>query len=258
MGPVLLCAGIVFVLIGVAMVMSQGGLNRTDGGDSAADEPLRPIEGRARSSPGLTQRSGPRPNPTPTYFSRQADSMRDKFLKAQLGQTITFNHPERGAVTGKILGSIEYTELWQRTNAPSEPWIATGNSFAAHWLGSQLVYEWQSRLYVLDEYQPLSDADIQQSFMPYAKRFAQSNQQAQVSFAWPPASWTIADIGKFRVARAEGDGLRLSVGAVGRFIHCNGADRRALVVEDYQSGQGGQDTAWIGYTLNWEDVQKIG
>ena len=183
--------------------------------------------------------------------------MNAQFFNAKLGQTITFNHPQRGGVTGKILGSITYTELWQRVNSPSEPWVPTGNSFVAHWLGNQLLYEWQSRLYVLDEYQPLSDQDIQQSFLPYAKRFAQSNQSAQISFAWPPASWTIVDIGKFRVARAEGEGLRLNVGAEGRFIHATGADQRALVVEDYQTGQGGQDTAWIGYVLSWPDIQKI-
>ena len=57
--------------------------------------------------------------------------------------------------------------------------------------------------------------------------------------------------------RAEGSGLRLSPGAVGRFIHAMGADNRALVVEDYQSGSGGQDTAWIGWQVMWEDI-KIG
>ncbi|MCC7361088.1 MAG: hypothetical protein IT317_16510 [Anaerolineales bacterium] len=248
MGPILLCAGVVFVLIGVAMVVSQGGSRQT-----AADEAPRP-----RSASGQRQRRDSPPDLAPITFTRQADSMQAQFFHAKLGQSITFNHPERGGVTGQILGTIEYAELWQRRKAPSEPWTPTGNSFAAHWLGSQLLYEWQGRLYVLDEYQPLSDAEVQQSFLPYAKRFAQSNQTAQVSFAWPPASWTIADIGKFRVTRAEGQGLRLNAGAEGRFIHCKGADRRALVVEDYQAGQGGQDTAWIGYTLNWEDIQKIG
>lgn len=183
--------------------------------------------------------------------------MSDKFASARLGQTIVFQHPQRGGITGQIVGTIAYTELWQRQNSPSEPWVPTGNTFTAHWLGSQLLYAWQSRLYVLDEYQPLSDQDIQQSFMPHAKRYAQSNQSAQVTFAWPPASWTITDIGKFRVARVEGSGLRLNLAAEGRFIHAAGADRRALVVEDYQSGQGGQDTAWIGYELTWADLTSI-
>jgi len=44
---------------------------------------------------------------------------------------------------------------------------------------------------------------------------------------------------------------------VGRFIHASGADNRALVVEDYQSGSGGQDTAWTGWSIAWEDVSRI-
>ena len=183
--------------------------------------------------------------------------MRDRFFNAQIGQNITVTHPQRGGLTGKILGSIRYTELWQRVNSPSEPWVPTGNEFAAHWLGNFMLYEWQERVYLLDEYDPLSDQDIQTSFLPYAKQFAQSNQTAKVSFAWPPASWTIVDIGKFAVARAEGDGLRLNQGAGGRFIHASGADNRALVVEDYQSGSGGKDTAWTGWQITWDDVKSI-
>ena len=223
MGPILLCVGVVFVLIGVAMVVGQGGMNPTENTldereARAADDALASIS--ASASPrraGPPRRATPVIKTPPPVIQRQGNSMNDQFFNARLGQTITFNHPQSGGVTGKILGSIEYTELWQRVTQPSEPWVPTGNSFRAHWLGSQLLYEWQSRLYVLDEYQPLSDTDIQQSFMPYAKRYAQSNQSAQVTFAWPPASWTIADIGKFRVARAEGEGLRLNVGAEGRF-----------------------------------------
>jgi|GEM_PF-681079 len=268
MGPIILCVGVVFVLVGVAMVMGQGGLHPTDSTlDAEAArreaEALAPISAgpnsasRRRAVPARTS-TPPPANKPPASVVRPGNSLNDQFFRAKLGQTITFNHPQRGGVTGKILGTIEYVELWQRVNKSSEPWVPTGNSFAAHWLGSQLLYEWQSRLYVLDEYQPLSDTDIQQSFMPYAKRYAQSNQSAQVTFAWPPASWTIVDIGKFRVARAEGEGLRLKVGAEGRFIHASGADHRALVVEDYQTGQGGQDTAWIGSDLSWEDIQRIG
>lgn len=184
--------------------------------------------------------------------------MQDRYFNAKLGQAVVFEHPQRGAITGKILGSIHYTELWQRANSASEPWVPTGNTFAAHWFGSYLLYEWQSRLYVLDEYEAVSDSDIQTNFLPYAKRFAQSDQTAQVTFAWPPASWTIVDIGKFQVAKADGAGLRLSLGAIGRFIHARGADNRALVVEDYQSGSGGQDTAWTGWELEWPAVTKVG
>lgn len=261
LGPFLMCLGVLFLLIGVIVATLGGGgaVTAVDANDAP------PQEDHARwptSSPSparpLTRRAAPaRPKPAPMLTTRSGESMQAKFFNARLGQNITYTHPRRGAVTGKILGSIRYTELWQRVNSPSEPWAPTGNTFAAHWLGNCMLYEWQTRLYVLDEYQPLSDQEINTSFLPYAKRFAQSDQTAQVSFAWPPASWTIVDIGRFEVARAEGDGLRLNQGAIGRFIHSRGADQRALVVEDYQSGQGGQDTAWIGYELEWPALTAI-
>ncbi len=184
--------------------------------------------------------------------------MQDKFFNARLGQTVVVNHPQRGPLTGQSLGVIRYIELWQRVTSPSEPWVPTGNQYAAHWMGNWMLYEWQGRLYLLDEAVALSDQEIQQQFLPYAKQFAQSNQTAKITFAWPPATWTIADIGKFRVERAEGQGLRLTQGAEGRFIHATGADNRALVVEDYQSGGGGQDTAWIGWQIDWEAISRIG
>jgi hypothetical protein len=180
------------------------------------------------------------------------------FQRARIGQTITVNHPQRGAITGKILATIRYTELWQRVKSSSEPWVPTGNQFTAHWLGNFMLYEWKENFWLLDQYDPLTDKDIATNFMPYAKRFGESNESADVYFAYPPASWKVTDIGKFSVQSAEGTGLRLTKGAVGRFIHASGDGGRALVVEDYQSGQGGQDTAWIGYQITWEDIQKIG
>jgi len=180
------------------------------------------------------------------------------FERARLGQNITVNHPKRGPITGKILGTIRYVELWQRVKSPNEPWVPTGNQFTAHWLGNFMIYEWKSNLWLLDEYDALTDKDIATSFMPYAKRFGESNETAEVIFAYPPASWKITDIGKFSVQSVEGTGLRLNTGAVGRFIHCSGDGGRALVVEDYQTGSGGQDTAWIGYSINWDAIQKVG
>jgi hypothetical protein len=180
------------------------------------------------------------------------------FQRARLGQTITVNHPKRGPITGKILGTIRYTELWQRVKAPNEPWVPTGNLFTAHWLGNFMIYEWKDSVWLLDEYDALTDQDIATNFLPYAKRYGESNETADVYFAYPPATWKITDIGKFSVQAAEGSGLRLNVGAVGRFIHGSGDGGRALVVEDYQSGGGGQDTAWIGYALNWKDIQRVG
>jgi hypothetical protein len=112
-------------------------------------------------------------------------------------------------------------------------------------------------LYLFDEAQDLNDQQINTSFLPAAKQFGQSNQTAQVTFAWPPFTWTMVDIGRFGVSRAEGEGLRLSVGAQGRFIHAGGEDNRALAVEDYQSGSGGLDTVWMGWKITWDAVKKI-
>jgi hypothetical protein len=184
--------------------------------------------------------------------------MQGKYASARLGQNITVKHPERGDMTGKILGLIRYIELWQTGAGPSAPWVPTGNTYSAYWLGNFMIYHWQDRLYLLDGYEPLTDQDIQNSLMPHAKKFAQSNQTANVVFAWPPATWTMVDIGKFSVQATEGAGLRLNTGAIGRFIHARSSDGRALVVEDYQSGGGGQDTAYTGWEINWDALSKIG
>jgi len=256
-GP-LMCLGFLFFLIGGVMYLTRQQPASGQVGPGRSVPPIR------RGAPGY-QKPGivpPRNSKVvktpPSTVQRTGNTMRDRFFNAQIGQNITVVHPQRGSITGKIIGSIRYTELWQRVNSPSEPWVPTGNEYAAHWLGNFMIYEWQDRLCLLDEYEALSDKDIQTSFLPYAKKFAQSDQTAHVTFAWPPASWTIVDIGKFEVARAEGDGLRLRQGAVGRFIHASGADNRALVVEDYQSGSGGQDTAWSGWSITWEDVKNVG
>lgn len=187
-----------------------------------------------------------------------ATGIRGDFERARIGQNITVNHPQRGTITGKILGTIRYTELWQRVKSPSEPWVPTGNQFTAHWLGNFMIYSWKEDLFLFDQYEALTDKDIATHFAPYAKRYGESNETADVYFAFPPASWKMTDIGKFTVQSAEGTGLRLSTGAMGRFIHGSGDGGRALVVEDYQSGSGGQDTAWIGYSITWEDIKKVG
>lgn len=183
------------------------------------------------------------------------DDARSRFHAARVGQYITALHPVNGQFTKKIVGSIEYDELWQRRKDPNEPWVPTGNQFAAHWLGDMLIYEWKEQLILLDQFDALTDQVVAQNFLPYAKQFGASDETATVQFTYPPATWTITDIGKFRVASVNGTGLRLSAGAIGRFIHASAYDNRALVVEDYQSGSGGQDTAWIGYSIKWDDVQ---
>ena len=273
-GSSLICLSFLCFLIGGVMFLTRGaqtaaahraGLLAPGEGPTAREAiPLglgsvqQSIEARAKRMHDATLAANASHAAMKPPPSKTDNPMRDKFLNARLGQTIVVQHPQRGQLTGQILGSIRYTELWQRTNSPSEPWVPTGNEYAAHWMGNWMLYEWQGRLYLFDEYDALSDQDIQAKFLPFAKQFAQSNQTAKVTFAYPPASWTMADIGKFTVAHAEGSGLRLNQGATGRFIHCTGADNRALVVEDYQSGSGGQDTAWIGWQIEWSDVVKIG
>jgi hypothetical protein len=183
--------------------------------------------------------------------------MRDQVFNARPGQTAVFRHPKRGEITATILGVIHYAELWQTARGPNAPWVPTGNTFVALWLGDYMLYEWQGRLYLFDEGQDLTEQQINTSFLPYARQFAQGNQAAQVTFAWPPLTWTMVDIGRFAADRVEGSGLRLNAGAQGRFIHAAGEDRRALVVEDYQSGGGGQDTVWIGWQITWDDVVAV-
>jgi hypothetical protein len=207
-----------------------------------------------KNRPPKQRRVMPEVNPGGTAM---ASGIRGDFQRAGIGQDITVNHPRRGPITGKIIGSIRYTELWQRVKSPSEPWAPTGNQYTAHWLGNFMIYEWKEGLFLLDEYEALTDKDIATHFAPYAKRYGESNETADVYFAFPPASWKITDIGKFNVASVEGSGLRLNQNATGRFIHASGDGGRALVVEDYQSGSGGQDTAWIGYSITWDEVKKI-
>jgi hypothetical protein len=244
----LIVLGGLMVLAGVALVSA---------GRRFADEP-EPV--RRTPSPA-------RPEPARRAVPEREVAMREptsgkpgEFAQARIGQTITYKHPERGGLTGKILGTVKYVELWQRRKAPNEPWVPTGNVFTAHWLGDTLLYEWKGGIWLLDSYDQLTDAEIKSTFLPPAQRFGQSDETEAVSFAYPPASWTITDIGKFRVDRAEGQGLRLSAGATGRFIHSRGNtgnEGRTLVVEDYQDGVGGQDTAWRGWKITWEDMLSI-
>ncbi len=175
----------------------------------------------------------------------------------KVGERIYTNHPIKGELMSHVLGRILYAELWQTTRGPQSPWVPTGKEFAGFWLeGGMFLLNWQNRFYLLDESEQLSDADIQRNFMPYARQFGQSDQTADVYFDYPPAVWHIDDIGKFRVEQTEGVGLVSRAGAIGRFIHASGDGGRALVVEDYEGGGSGQDTAWTGYTIQEADIKQ--
>jgi hypothetical protein len=241
-----------FVLIvsGMLMILAGIGIIRRGRGSRADIPPATSVRRPVLASPQRRLEMG---------SGQPAQS--HEFQHAGLGATVRYRHPERGELAGRISGTIEYAELWQRRRGAQEPWVATGNIFPAHWLGDTLLYSWKGVLWLLDSYDPLSDADIQRHFLPHAQTFARSDQTAEVFFAYPPASWKMTDIGKFEVRRADGQGLRLQPGAFGRFIHAQGNtgnEGRALVVEDYQEGSGGMDTAWLGWKISWDDMIDIG
>jgi hypothetical protein len=240
-GSTLLCASFACFLIGLALFLTRGA----------------PAAARVISTAAPRRARAPAARPTPTAQGT-GSMMHNKLANARVGQSATFRHPKRGDITAKISGLIRYTELWQTGSGANAPWAPTGNTFIALWMGDYMLYGWQDRLYLFDEGQDLTDQQINTSFLPYAKQFAQSNQTEKVTFAWPPATWTILDIGKYAVASAEGEGLRLNAGAQGRFIHATSDDKRVLVVEDYQSGGGGKDTVWLGWQITWDDVKRIG
>lgn len=178
-----------------------------------------------------------------------------KLTGINVGQRIKVPHPVKGELTVHVLGRILYNELWQQSRSAQSPWVTTGNRFAGFWLdGEMLLLNWLNRFYLLDTNDPLSDTDIARDFAPHAKKFAQSDQTANVFFAYPPASWKIDDIGKFQIESVEGATLHARAGAIGRFIHASGDGGRALVVEDYEGGSG-EDCAWIGYLLKEEDIK---
>lgn len=218
-----------------------------------------PVYPQGRSPiPQPPQRSAPQaPAPAASFGGEAMIGKPQKLDWIRVGDRIYVNHPVKGEVMVHVLGRILYVELWQRTRGPQSPWVPTGNAFAGFWLeGNILLLNWQTRIYLLDESAQLSDPEIQRDFAPHAKKFAQSDQTAEVFFAYPPAMWKIEDIGKFRVDEVEGEGFRLRPGAVGRFIHASGHENRALVLEDYEGGGGGEDTVWTGYMIGEDAVRK--
>ncbi len=173
--------------------------------------------------------------------------------QVQVGGRIRVRHPVQGELNVHVMGRVVYDELWQARRGAQVPWTPTGNAFSAFWLETNLLLlNWQNRYYLLDEVTMISGAEIQRYFAPHARKFAESDQTADVYFAYPPASWHIDDIGKFSIRGVDGEGLRHVPGSVGRFIHCSGDGKRALVLEDYETG--GQDVVWTGYQINEEDI----
>lgn len=172
-----------------------------------------------------------------------------------VGNRVRITHPTRGELTLHVLGRVRFNELWQQRRGAEVPWVPTGHDYFGYWCEQDiLLLNWQTRYYVLDERDMISDVDIQRHFAERAREFGQSDQKADVYVAYPPTSWHLDDIGRFRVAEITGQAPRFVQGAEGRFIHGSSSDRRALVVEDYIGG-GGQDSAWIGVVIDAIDVK---
>jgi hypothetical protein len=217
---------------------------------SASATPASPIGARTQSL---------RPTPpisTPPAAPSRGVSMAPSSLdNIRVGERIRVRHPVQGELTVYVMGQVVFEELWQQQRSPQAPWVPTGSLFRGFWLETNLLLlNWQNRYYLLDEATAISDPEIQRDFAPHAKKFAQSDQTADVYFAYPPASWHIDDIGKFRVRSVDGEGLRSVPGATGRFVHASGDGQRALVLEDYEGG-GAQDMVWTGYQINKDDIQ---
>lgn len=177
------------------------------------------------------------------------------FGDIQVGQSVRVTHPQKGVLTLKVLRRLYYGELWQEHMGPNVPWTTTGTYFVGLTLDHDtFLLNWQSRFFLLESHSPLTDMEINQGFAPYARQFAASNQTADVHFKYAGANWRIDDIGKFRIEYCDGDGVQISPGSVGRFIHASN-DKAVLVVEDYQSGgSGGLDTLWQGVGIKQTDV----
>jgi hypothetical protein len=247
-----LCAfslAVLFFLIGVVTMLSP----------DPAQQPLRAGATPTPLTP-VSRMAGPIPNRTPAAMNSPlggapVNGTLQKLDWIKVNDRITVPHPVKGALTEHVLGRILFTELWQTASGPQNPWVPTGNSFAGFWLdGEMLLLNWQNRFYLLDEHAEVSDPEIQRDFLPHARKFAQSNQTADVYFAYPPASWHIDDIGKFTIASVEGAALNHRAGAAGRFIHASGDGGRALVLDDFESGA--QDMVWTGYLLQEAQIQK--
>lgn len=247
MGLCLFSLAVVFFLIGLVQLFSPVSLTPLQVRRPARRTAV-PRPGAAR---GVSEAMGVTSSSTGSMVNNTP-----KFDWIEVGKRIHIRHPVKGDLQAHVSGQITFAELWQRAKDPQSPWVPSGNLYTGSWLeGDLFLLSWQNRLYVLDEAVELSDVEIQRDFLPHARKFSQSDQTADVYFAYPPAMWHIDDIGRFRVEQIEGEGLRYQIGGIGRFIHASGDGGRALVVEDFRGGDG-QDIAWIGYQIAEEDIRR--
>lgn len=157
----------------------------------------------------------------------------------------------------QVLGRALIAELWQARRGPDVPWTFTGNLYAGFALrGVQPAYllNWQNRFYLFDRSRKVNDQDIQRHFLPYARLFGQRDQLERVEFEYDGRRWQIIDIGRCQVIFTEGEGLHMQRGAEARFLYAQSGDL-CLLVEDYRFGGAAQDTVWIGYVLQEDDIR---
>jgi hypothetical protein len=232
--------GLVFAFIGLVTLLAP---------EPGARQPYPAVPSRPR------QGSASQPfQPQQSISTGGAMTGTPSLSQVQVGSRIRVRHPVQGELTVYVMGQVVYDELWQARREPQVPWTPTGNAFSGFWLETNLfLLNWQNRYYLLDEVTALSGAEIERYFTPHARKFAQSDQTADVYFAYPPASWHIDEIGKFSIRAVEGEGLRSIPGTTGRFIHCSGDGRRALVLEDYEGA--GQDVVWTGFQIEADDIK---
>lgn len=241
MGGCIIGIGFIFLVIGVVVLVASRKQDQpTTAGQSTA------YQNRAASTPASVF--------TPASAGNTSVSLAELAV-IKPGARISVQHPQRGEMTVHVDGRILFDELWQLRRGTNEPWVPNGNVSVGLWLeGNMLLLNWQNRIYLLDEREATSDVEIQNNFAEHARKFGQMDQQGEVMFAFPPTMWKMVDIGRFRVSDIQGSAQRMSKGGEGRFIHAHSSDKRALVVEDYATG--GQDSIWLGYVLDREDVKE--
>lgn len=248
--------GAIFIFIGIVVFVTNRGGQAEKPQNQASSNPLKQIQSifttatqpPAAPSASVGAAAGQTSMPSASNDPKPLEWIRP-------GIRIRVQHPQQGELTLYVMGQIDFSELWQRRPGADVPWTPTGNVFTGYWLETnRFLLNWQNRYYLLDEATATSDPEIQRDFSSHARQFAQSNQTANVYFAYPPAMWHIDDIGKFQVARIMGEGFSQQMNAIGRFIHASGDSERALVLEDFEGG-GGQDMVWIGYKITADVVQ---
>ncbi len=157
----------------------------------------------------------------------------------------------------RVQGRALIAELWQASRGPNVPWTFTGNLYAGFSLsGARSAYllNWQNRFYLFENRQAIDDQHIQRYFLPHARAFGQNNQMGRVEFDYNSRRWQMVDIGRSQVIFTEGEGLHIQRGAEARFIYAQSGDMH-LLVEDYRSGGGAQDTLWTGFSIQEQDIQ---